>query len=70
LEKWRSEAVDYNDYAQYGILFDPTVPWAEKKNLYPSAPLASYRKEKKYLEREKERRTSVRSRGAERKDGE
>ena len=30
LEKWKSQAVDYNDYQRYGTLFDRNVPLSEK----------------------------------------
>jgi arylsulfatase A-like enzyme len=29
--KLKNEVVDYNNYQQYGILFDRTVPWQQKK---------------------------------------
>ena len=31
LEKWKRNAVLYNDYVRYGTLFDPAIPFAEKK---------------------------------------
>lgn len=31
LSAWKKNAVDYNDYTRHGTLFDPTVPWEEKK---------------------------------------
>ncbi|MEM9858891.1 MAG: sulfatase [Bacteroidota bacterium] len=31
LRKWESEAVDYNNYQQYIILFDRTIPWQKKE---------------------------------------
>jgi len=34
LAHWKEEAVSYNNYKQYGIVFDRTAPWEEKKPLY------------------------------------
>ena len=31
LKKWKQEAVDYNNYQQYGTLFDRTIPWQQKQ---------------------------------------
>ena len=31
LEKWKQQAVDYNNYQQYATLFDRTIPWNQKK---------------------------------------
>ena len=31
LTKWKKEAVSYNDYTRYGILFDPAIPIHQKK---------------------------------------
>lgn len=31
LAKWKAEAVAYNDYQKYGVLFDRNVPWKEKR---------------------------------------
>ena len=33
LSKWKSEAVDYNDYQRFGTLFDRNVPMSEKQSL-------------------------------------
>ncbi|MFV1996115.1 MAG: sulfatase-like hydrolase/transferase, partial [Verrucomicrobiales bacterium] len=30
LDCWKAEAVDYNDYRKYGVLFDRNVSWKEK----------------------------------------
>jgi hypothetical protein len=30
LAKWKKQAVDYNDYQRYGVLFDRDVPLSEK----------------------------------------
>ncbi len=43
---WKANAVNYNDYAQYAKVFDRTVPWEEKKNLYHRAAMGNYKKEK------------------------
>ena len=47
LARWKSNAVKYNDYAQYAEVFDRSVPWEDKKNLYHRAAIKSYEKEKK-----------------------
>jgi arylsulfatase A-like enzyme len=31
LEKWKQEAVSYNNYRQYITLFDRTIPWKQKE---------------------------------------
>jgi arylsulfatase A-like enzyme len=31
LEKWKQQAVDYNNYQRYGTLFDRAIPWEEKQ---------------------------------------
>jgi len=31
LQKWKQLAVSYNDYQQYGVLFDRSIPWQQKK---------------------------------------
>jgi arylsulfatase A-like enzyme len=31
LEHWEAESVSYNNYAQYSIIFDRSIPWSEKK---------------------------------------
>lgn len=33
LNKWNSEAVDYNDYQRFGVLFDRNIPPTEKQGL-------------------------------------
>jgi arylsulfatase A-like enzyme len=35
VQRWREQAVDYNDYQPFGTLFDRAVPWNEKKHLLP-----------------------------------
>ncbi len=42
---WKTEAVDYNDYAQYAEIFDRTVPWETKKDRYHRASMGNYKKE-------------------------
>ena len=37
LEKWKQHAVPYNDYQQFGFLFDRSIPW-EKKRLKKHRP--------------------------------
>ena len=32
LEKWKQEAVSYNNYQQYGTLFDRSIPLEQKKS--------------------------------------
>jgi len=27
VKKWRTQNVDYNDYAPYGKIFDRSIPW-------------------------------------------
>ena len=31
LEQWKQQAVEYNNYQQYGVLFDRSIPWEQKK---------------------------------------
>jgi arylsulfatase A-like enzyme len=31
LGNWKTQAVSYNDYEKYGVLFDRSVPWEKKK---------------------------------------
>ena len=31
LEQWKEQAVEYNNYQQYGRLFDRKLPWDQKK---------------------------------------
>ena len=45
LVHWKNDGVNYNNYSSYVKIFNRTVPWEEKKDLYPKAPLASYQKE-------------------------
>ncbi len=45
LVHWKTEAVDYNDYAQYADIFDRTVPWETKKDRYHRASMGNYKKE-------------------------
>ena len=33
IAKWKSNAVDYNDYERFGVLFDRNIPYAEKEGL-------------------------------------
>ncbi len=35
VQRWKSEAVPYNDYENFGTLFDRTIPWTNKKHLVP-----------------------------------
>lgn len=32
LERWKQQAVEYNNYQKYGALFDRTLPWDQKKS--------------------------------------
>ncbi len=34
LEKWRQESVEGNSYPEYGVLFDRTIPWEQKAELF------------------------------------
>ncbi|MDF1755891.1 MAG: sulfatase [Verrucomicrobiales bacterium] len=36
IRDWKEEAVPYNDYQQYGVLFDRSVPW-DQKSVKPKA---------------------------------
>ena len=47
LVHWKKNAVKYNDYAQYAEVFDRSVLWEGKKNLYHRSAIKSYEKEKK-----------------------
>ena len=38
LAKWKRQAVDYNDYQRYGVLFDRNVPLSEKNIGKPKGP--------------------------------
>jgi len=31
LKRWKKDAINYNNYEQYGTLFDRTIPWTQKK---------------------------------------
>jgi arylsulfatase A-like enzyme len=31
LGKWKTQVVSYNDYEKYGVLFDRSIPWEQKK---------------------------------------
>ncbi|MCG6155294.1 sulfatase family protein [Rubinisphaera margarita] len=33
VRRWRENAVDYNDYEKYGVIFDRAVSWSEKATL-------------------------------------
>ena len=33
LASWKKQAVPYNDYQKYGILFDRKIPWSSKENI-------------------------------------
>ncbi len=35
LKHWKTNAVPYNHYQPFGIVLDPEISWAEKKDLYP-----------------------------------
>ena len=32
LERWKEQAVSYNNYQKYGTLFDRTLSWEQKKS--------------------------------------
>ena len=32
MARWKAQAVPYNDYKRYGVLFDRTIPWQEKRH--------------------------------------
>ncbi|MEM9160951.1 MAG: sulfatase/phosphatase domain-containing protein, partial [Verrucomicrobiota bacterium] len=34
LSAWKEEAVDYNNYRPYGIIFDRNINWSEKESLF------------------------------------
>jgi arylsulfatase A-like enzyme len=36
LDRWKTQAVPYNNYQQFGVIFDPSVPWSDKKSLFPT----------------------------------
>jgi len=38
LASWKKRAVPCNDYRPYGVLFDRTVPWADKQKLVTTRP--------------------------------
>jgi len=40
LEKWKRQAVDYNDYQRFGTLFDRTIPVEDKTSLMRKQPKA------------------------------
>ena len=35
VQHWKSEAVPYNTYSEFGTILDRNVPWEDKKNLIP-----------------------------------
>ncbi|MDA0348696.1 MAG: sulfatase [Verrucomicrobia bacterium] len=35
LTRWKDQAVPYNNYQQFGTILDPSVPWSDKKDLFP-----------------------------------
>lgn len=37
VDRWISDAVPYNNYQQYGTIFDRDKPWDAKKKLYPKS---------------------------------
>jgi arylsulfatase A-like enzyme len=41
LQKWRSEAVDYNDYRRFAVVFDRTITWSQKAGVHTQRPTAS-----------------------------
>ena len=45
LTHWKATAVDYNDYQNYATIFDRTVSWQDKKDLYAKASMSTYQKE-------------------------
>jgi len=34
LQHWKDHAVSYNQYQEYGIIFDRSIPWGQKEKLY------------------------------------
>lgn len=42
---WKQNALDFNDYSQYGTIFDRSVPWETKSGLYHRAAMGNYKKE-------------------------
>lgn len=34
LSAWQTHAVDFHDYQQFGVIFDPSLPWTLKKKAY------------------------------------
>ena len=47
LSHWKAEAVPYNNYQPYGIIFDRNAPWAEKVVLLPKPKSKAAKKPKK-----------------------
>lgn len=47
LEKWKSQAVDYNDYQRYGTLFDRTIPLDDKRSFMQKKPATAPNRTKK-----------------------
>jgi arylsulfatase A-like enzyme len=46
LSHWKAEAVPYNNYEPYGIIFDRNVPWAEKEVLLSKSKPEAKKKQK------------------------
>ncbi|MGJ8676407.1 MAG: sulfatase family protein [Akkermansiaceae bacterium] len=46
LQHWKDEAVDYNDYQQYGTLFDRSIPWQDKEFVKPEREKGKGKKSK------------------------
>jgi len=42
---WKNNSVDYNNYSQYGVIFDRTVSWDKKAKLYSGPARNTYKKE-------------------------
>ncbi|WP_068546024.1 sulfatase [Thalassotalea crassostreae] len=45
VEKWQAESLNYNNYPQYGTIFNRNVKWEDKTELFSSAAKNSYQKE-------------------------
>ena len=38
LNSWKTEAINYNDYERFGVLFDRNMSWVDKERLAPKSP--------------------------------
>ena len=49
VRKWQDETVSYNHYQEYGTIFDRSVAWEQKENLYLKTkwPMKTKKKKKK-----------------------